>query len=444
MLGCHQRTPSKSSRTVAGVTGRLTVQGGVGGIQAPSVDPAKGDGVHPVEGGWAQSEFAPVIQRCAGDRSRRFLFSRFASAPDAGPRSCPWFAPQITFMPPKVPFRVFVAMCAIFGGLQLDEQLSNIVLPLTLRHFTASASVIIGVDPLGPSGVRIPRAAGRRDSRRSDLDSGGAAGLFPRHLRAARGPRPFWPSPQASSFWQLLALIVLFQLFFAMLWGLRPSLGRRPCPRRAKDGGAWCHDDGGPALRLRLRPVWRRLRHGTLRRRLSLSDRAAAGQIGLVAFAALFLNEQRVAPAVRPKLTPGRYVRDVLGDRHLRRFALLGFTYAAFISSVTGFVVLFAVKTLRLGKGDVRLRLEQPVAGCARSSPSRWACWLRRGCRSNGRFVGALAMIAMVGCAIGLWAGTAHSLYAIAIVFGFGMLTADVIIKLLLQRIPAAGQSSAS
>src|SRR6185369_2520347 len=110
---------------------------------------------------------------------------------------------------------------------------------------------------------------------------------------------------------------------------------------------------------------------------------AAAAQIVLIAFAALFLNETRVTPAPRPKLTVRRYVTDLLGDRILRRFALLGFFYATFVNIVIGFAVLFAVQTVGISKAQfggawstqslLALACAIPAGFAIERMPKQWA-----------------------------------------------------------------------
>jgi len=305
----------------------------------------------------------------------------------------------------------------------LDEQLCNTVIPLSLRHFTADArliGLILAIHPalgflvqpvVGILGDRIWTPVGRRATFLV-VCAPLAAGCL---ILMAQAPR----------FWQYLSLLVLFQLFFAVLWGADHPLVAELVPARQRPlvqgGMLTC----GQILSFFF------VTYGVGRAmdrwgEASVYWIVAAGQIVLVALAALFLGESRVTPMPRPKLTPERYLRDLLGDPVLRRFALLGFTYAAFVSSVTGFSVLFAVRTLRMSKADfccawgsqslIALVCAVPVALMVARWPKQWALVAGFGC-------------ALIACFIAMSADAGRWIYPIALFFGAGVVIIDVTLK---------------
>jgi hypothetical protein len=232
--------------------------------------------------------------------------------------------------------------------------------------------------------------------------------------------------PHMSTLAQLIVVVVLFQLFLALLWG-----------------------SDHPLITDLVPDTQRTIVRGTMMAALQLSsflfvkfgighamDRfgeasvyriAAGGQIVLVSFAALFLNESRVTPVARPRLTVRRYVMDLLGDPVLRKFGALGFVYSTFVNIVFGFAVLFAVQTVRITKADFgsAWSLQALLAlACAiplgfaieRFLPKQWAL--------VAGFVFALG-----GCVCGYFAQNAGGFYPVALLFGFGWLIVEVTLK---------------
>ena len=316
--------------------------------------------------------------------------------------------------------KVFAALCAISAGLLLDEQLCNNVVPLSLRHFTGDAGLIgliLAIHPvfgflvqpiIGILGDRIWTRVGRRATF---LIVGAPLAAVCLVLMA-----------HAPGFRSYLGLLVLFQFFFAVLWGadhpllaeLVPTI-QRPLVR---SGMLTCGQIS--SFFFVTYGVGRAMdRWG----QSSVYWIVAAGQILLVLVAAFFLGESRVMPTLRPKLTPARYVRDLWGDPVLCRFAILGFTYAAFVASVTGFMALFAVRTLRLSQSDfgsawgsqclVAILCAVPIGLLVMRRPKQWALVAGFAC-------------SLLACLIALRADAGRWIYPIALLFGAGMVTIDV------------------
>jgi MFS family permease len=323
----------------------------------------------------------------------------------------------------RAPLRVIVTLCAIIGGLQVAEEISNNVLPLTLHRFTPSArliGLILAIHPMfgfiaqpvvGILGDRIWTRIGRR--------------AFFLVVCAPLAAGCMLVMPHMPTLAQLVVVVVLFQLFLALLWGSDHPLitDLVPATQRTLVRG-WMM----AALQLSSF-LFVRYAVGRAMDRFgeaSVYQIAAGAQILLVSVAALFLQETRVTPAPRPKLTPRRYVMDLLGDPVLRKFALLGFVYSTFVNIVFGFAVLFAVQTVRITKADfgsawslqagLALFCAIPLGFAIERVPKQWA--LVTG------FVFGLG-----GCACGYFANDAGGFYPVAVLFGFGWLIIEVTLK---------------
>lgn len=323
----------------------------------------------------------------------------------------------------RASLKTIVALCAIVGGLQIAEEISNNVLPLTLRHFTQSASVIgliLAIHPLfgfiaqpvvGILGDRIWTRVGRR--------------AFFLVVFAPLAALCMLAMPHMPALWQLVVVVVCFQLFLALLWGSDHPLitDLVPAGQRTIVKG-WMMAAAQLCSFVFVR--WGIGRAIDRFGEASVYQIAAGAQVVLIAFAALFLNETRAMPAQRPKLTVRRYVGDLLGDPILRRFAILGFVYATFINVVVGFAVLFAVQTVGISKAEfgsawstqalVALACAIPLGFAIERMPKQWA------------LVAGFA-ISLGGCVWGYFADDARSFYAVAVLFGFGYLVVEVTLK---------------
>lgn len=325
--------------------------------------------------------------------------------------------------PPKAPLKVILSLCAIVGGLSLAEEISNNVLPLTLRHFTADAwliGIILAIHPafgfiaqpvVGILGDRIWTRVGRR--------------AFFLVLCAPLAAICLLVMPHMPSLWQLVSVVVVFQLFLALLWGSDHPLitDLVPSSQRTVVKGLMMATTEVCAFLFVKWGIGKAMDHFG---EASVYQIAAGGQIVLIAFAALFLNETPAPPAVRPKLTVKRYVMDLLGDPILRRFAVLGYVYATFINIVVGFAVLFAVHTVGITKGQfgdvwsnrssTALICAIPVGLLIVRLPKQWV-------------LVAGFLVALAGCVYGYFSTGPADFLPVAILFGFGYMVIEVTLK---------------
>lgn len=323
----------------------------------------------------------------------------------------------------KAPPKVILSLCSIFCGLTLAEQLSNNILPLTLHRFTADASIIgmiLAIHPIfgfvtqplvGVLSDRIWTPVGRR--------------AFFLITCAPLGAVCLLVVPHLPALWQIVTVVVLFQFLLAMLWGsdhpliadLVPSAQRtfvKSCMMTAGQITAFFFVKYGLGRALdRFGEPW-------------IYRFIAAALVVLIAAAAFFLNEERLPPSTRPKLTPRRYVMDLFGDPVLRRFGFIGLTQALAEHIIAGFVVLFAVQTMHVSKADfgnawsnqalIALTCAIPLGFLVERLPKPWV------------LVTGFAF-SIAGCVLGWFARDAHSFFAIALLVGFGGVIGNVTFK---------------
>lgn len=323
-------------------------------------------------------------------------------------------APADSAAPPRARWSLIVALCSMWCGLNLTECVSNQVLPLTIRHFTANADVIGYILAINPMFGFIANPL---------------VGVISDRVWTPVGRRAFFLVtgapivavcllyvPGARILWHLVTLVVVYQFFQDVLWGSDHPLiaDLVPPEQRTLITGLMMASSQVLAFAFNRYGlgVWLDAYGEEMLYRV-----AALGQVGLVAFAALFLHERRTTPGRRPALTVKRYIADFLGHRILRRFALLGFTQFAFQNMVQGFVVLFAVETMRLKPAAFGPALGWlPIVSGILAIPYGIAA---------ERFISkrtALAAgyaTAVAGCVLGCFARTASDLTLVVVLFSF-------------------------
>lgn len=324
--------------------------------------------------------------------------------------------------PPRI-FRTTFLLCAIVSGLMVTEQISNLVLPLTITKFTENAAVIGLILTLNPAFGFIAQPLVGVLSDKIWTPIGRRAVFLVTGAPVVALCLLF--VPHAQLLWQLVVLVVVYQFFQDILWGSdHPLLADLvPTERRTfvkacmttsmqivafvflKVGMGWAMDRFGDAIIYRA---------------------GAAAQILFVAVTAFYLGERKITPRERPRLTPKRYVMDLFGDPVLRRFGLLALTYSIFFNTVTGFIVLYAIKTVGIERSAfgqawswlamVSLFCAVPFGMLVERLPKQWV------------IAGGVG-IAMLGCVLGLSASSSASFVAVALVFGIGNVIIDVTLK---------------
>lgn len=320
----------------------------------------------------------------------------------------------------RAPRSLFVILCTIWATIMLIEHISNNLLPLTIRRFTLDAAIIgliLGINPffglfvqplIGLLSDRIWTPLGRRA-----VFLVAAAPVLAVCLVFV---------PLAGSFWQLVVLIVVYQFCHDVLCGADHPLMADLVPAHQRTllrgwmtmsaqfiGFIFLKFGMGHALE----------RFGEV----SIYVAVAIATVGFIALPALLLREKRLPPVPRPRLTMKRYITDFFGNSVLRRFGLLVFTHAVFVNVVTGFVVIFAVQTVGISKGEfgsawslqslVALACAVPLGIVAERVPKQ-------------RALVAGFVICMGGCILGILAEDARDFIPIALVFGLGALIIQI------------------
>lgn len=322
--------------------------------------------------------------------------------------------------PPSSTRAVIAVLTSIWSGLVLTEQLSNNILPLTLRRFTENAGIIGLILAINPAFGFIVQPV---------------VGILSDRIWTPLGRRRFflvvcapivagalWLMPHADSFWQVVVLVVVFQLFQDVLWGSEhPLMADMLPPEKRPLAKAFTTSSGQLVtfLFLQVGMGFALVRHGEG----IFYVVAAAGHLGLVALPAMFLKEKPVIPLERPRLTLRRYVTDITQEPILRRFMLLAFTQAICFSVITGFVVLFAVQTAGIGRDEFgRAWSLQAVPVLFAAIPL--GMLIERVPKSWALAAGYATMLA--ACLVGISAHSVDAFYVIALLFGIGWVLVEV------------------
>lgn len=221
------------------------------------------------------------------------------------------------------------------------EQLSIHLLPATIEEFTTSPfliALILFINPLfgfiaqpivGILGDKIWTPVGRRAFFL--ITGAPIVGLC------------LWFLPEARLLWHLIVLVVVFQLFQDIMWGSdHPLLADLFPPKQRLFVSGMLITVGQLATLIFLRIGMKHLESDELYRTVAIV------QMVLVAGLAFILNEKPVARKPRAKLTPKRYISDLLGHPIRRKFAALYFCFSMLANTVIlgGFLRLFATHNL--------------------------------------------------------------------------------------------------
>ncbi len=313
-----------------------------------------------------------------------------------------------------------LVLCSMWSGLVLTENISNQVLPLTIRRFTTDAAIIGLILALNPLFGFIANPL---------------VGILSDKIWTPIGRRAFFLVtgapivalcllyvPEVRLLWHLVVFVTIYQFFQDVLWGSdHPLLADLvPPSQRSLVNGAMLMSAQATG--------WIFSRYGMGHWMDAYGEEflyrvAALAQVGLVAFAALFLHERRNVSVPRPRLTVARYVRDFVGDPVLRRFGSLAFTQYFFQNILQSFYVLFAVQTLALSRATfgqiwswfpaMMFFLALPVGLLAEQLPKQLV------------LVGSY--VCMLGaCVVGWFAHGAGALLVSVLLFGFGQLVSGV------------------
>ncbi len=243
---------------------------------------------------------------------------------------------------------LILILCSLLFGISVTEGVSNNLLPVTLRRFTEDARIIAWILAINPAFGFIAQPL---------------VGVLSDHIWTPIGRRAFFLItgapivalclvfiPFSAFLWQIVVLVVIYQFFEDVLYGSdHPLLADLvPPEQRSFVAGAMITSGQLASLFvLRLGMVWAD-RFGEW----ILYAIAAVFQIVFVSIVAFFLKEKPVVKRNRPPLSVKRYVKDLLDQPMLFRLGLVNFLKAVHSNAIGGFVVLYAVDTLGMTKGE--------------------------------------------------------------------------------------------
>ncbi len=314
-----------------------------------------------------------------------------------------------------------MVFCAIWSGLIVTELITDNLLPLTLRAFTANAGIIgmiLATKPLfgflaqpvvGVLGDRIWTRIGRR----------ACFLIFGAPIVAVC----LVAVPNLPVFWQLVSVVVIYQFFQDVSWGSDHPLMADLIPAHQRTllmGLILTTSQILAFLFLKFGMGWCMNRYGAE----YLYYSAAIAQIIFVMGAAFFLNEQPPVLQTRPRLTPRRYLLDYFGQPMLGRFAVLAFFQGLSKFMVAGFVVMFAVQTVGLTASQfgsvwsVQALLQLTCSLLFGIAIERWLP------KQTALVIGYLLMCS--ASILGLYATGLSDFPLIAVLFGMGVMIVEV------------------
>lgn len=333
----------------------------------------------------------------------------------------------------KAPPYKFAVMCIIFTGLVLTEQVSSILLPLTVRKFTPDASVIGWVKVLNPLFGFISQPLVGWLSDRTWTPFGRRA--FFLIFGAPVVALSLWMAPQAAVLWHLIVWVVIWQCFQDVLWGSdHPLMADLFPPSQRPFLAALMATFGSLGHYLFLDVIFMEDHEQTYR--------IVAGlQLVMVVVFAFFLGERkpaRVPPGkkwafipLHEDLAPDRaplwrravknvrwYAGEIFANSVFTRFAIINFTKFMAFTLVGEWVVLFGTETLQLTESAFKENWKlQPLVTLVAAVPVGW--FIGRYCPKQWAMVAGFGLT-MASCVLGYQAETASDLMVVAIIFALG------------------------
>ena len=321
---------------------------------------------------------------------------------------------------PNAPIYKFVVMCVIWSALIMTENVSNILLSITiLDKFDLGADklgLILAINPafgfiaqpiVGVLSDRIWTPVGRR-----------AVFLI---LGAPIVAICLYFVPLLNVLWHVVVIVVIYQFFQDVLWGSdHPLMADLFAPKQRVILAGFLAATGAISGIIFLKWFMVHFEEATI-------YKAVAGmQIVMVSGAAFFLGEKKHTHKP-PKINPWIYIRDVLGDRFIRRFAAVNFCKMVHIQIILGYVSAFAYKTMMISKAEFGANWGyQPIITLIMALPAAWI--IERYFSKRWTLVGAYCLV-MSGALFGLFANSPEDLITVAILVGAGVVIDNVTLK---------------
>lgn len=317
---------------------------------------------------------------------------------------------------------IMIAFALIWGALMTTEQLSIHLLPLTIKEFTSSTT-ILGLL------LFVNRAFG--------FIAQPLVGILSDKIWTPIGRRAFflitgapivaiclWLIPEARFLWHIVVLIVVYQFFQDILWGSdHPLLADLFPPKQRLFVSGMLITAGQFTTFIFLDYGMGKVDADKLYRIVAVI------QVVLVSGLSFFLNERPVEKVDRPKLGVKRYISDLMGHPIRRRFATLYFSLSVLMNvAVTGgFLVLFAKENLGVSKEDYGSTFSVSTIGPLFLSVPFAIVVERYLSKQLALLIGIAALITAL--AIGWTAESMDALYWLAILWGIGYMITIVTFK---------------
>jgi MFS family permease len=266
-----------------------------------------------------------------------------------------------------------VLFCIIFFGLAVTEEVSNVMLPLTLQRLTADFTLSFNLPVFGAVTLGSAFVIGLILALNPlfGVIAQPLVGVISDRVWTRVGRRAFFiiisapivalclvSVPLTSTMWKLVMIVVVYQFFQDVLWGSDHPLLADLFPSRQRGmvvGMLAISYQLGAVFVSRVGLAWvdaHDIANGGEYFGLPLYGTAAVLQICLVMVLAFFLWEKPNPGPPRPKVTIKSYVADFVAQPGLLRMGWIHFLRAFMYHSATSFLVLFGTITLGATLGD--------------------------------------------------------------------------------------------
>jgi|GEM_PF-900529 len=266
-----------------------------------------------------------------------------------------------------------ILFCVIFFGLAVTEEVSNIMLPLTLKRITEDITLSVQVPLMGEVTLGSAFIIGLILALNPlfGVIAQPLVGVISDRVWTRVGRRAFFiivaspvvalclvSVPLTSTLWKLVGIVVVYQFSQDVLWGSDHPLLADLFPSRQRGtvlGVLAVSYQLGAVFVSRVGLVWVEA-HDVAKEGvmfgLPLYATAAVLQITLVMGLAFFLWEKPNPGPPRPKVTVKSYVKDFVAQPGLLRMGWIHFLRAFMYTAATAFLVLFAIETLGASMGE--------------------------------------------------------------------------------------------
>jgi maltose/moltooligosaccharide transporter len=321
---------------------------------------------------------------------------------------------------PNAPIYKFVVMCVIWSALIMTENVSNILLSITiLDKFDLDADKLGYILAINPAFgfIAQPVVGILSDRIWTPLGRRAVFLIFGAPIVAAC----LFFVPVLTLLWHVVVVVVIYQFFQDVLWGSdHPLMADLFAPKQRVILAGFLAATGAFSGIIFLKVFM------VYFDEVAIYRTVAGIQIVCVSGAAFFLGEKKHTHKP-PRINPWIYIKDVFGDTYIRRFAVVNFSKMLHIQIILGYVSAFAIKTMGFTKAEFGANWGyQPIITLVVALP--FAYIIEKYLPKQWTLVGAYFFV-MIGAVFGFMAQTPEDLITVAILVGIGVVIDNVTLK---------------